>query len=282
MENVKREKVIEKILAMGDSFIGSKQVVPGMPYVIDLKGNVRNVETGSLLTISTDRVGYLTFDVYIEGNSKRLRIHRELAKGFLPLPERLLDHNIEDLVVHHKDSNRQNNDIDLEDPFGITTNMEWLTIAEHVQKHHHKAVKVKDICTGIIVEYEGIEIAADIIECKSNSMVKHISWKNRNAKKPQPNPDPEKIYPLPLMDKYQIKWIGDKTDWPLIKKIVATNIVTGEELIFNKLRDDKTACAETLGIFYRKIQHQLTENTRKKYNRIKPVDGKWLFKYIYV
>lgn len=67
-----------------------------------------------------DPNGYLTVDLYKDGNGKRVRVHRIVAAAFYGIHE--------GLTVNHKDGNKENNHVD---------NLEWLTLSDN-HKHAYK------------------------------------------------------------------------------------------------------------------------------------------------
>lgn len=84
----------------------------GTPYSIDEKGVVRNVKSGRPRLGSVNR-GYNRLVI----ESKSFRVHRLVAKLFIPNPD-------EKPIVNHIDGNRQNNN---------ALNLEWVTSKENTQ-----------------------------------------------------------------------------------------------------------------------------------------------------
>ena len=84
----------------------------GFIEVSDL-GNVRSLLRGQpyLLKTQADRKGYRRIRVTIEGKKRTYKLHREVAKAFIPNPNNLPQ-------VNHKDGNKNNNSVD---------NLEWCT-----------------------------------------------------------------------------------------------------------------------------------------------------------
>lgn len=77
------------------------------------KGNVRSLLRGEpfLLKCQEDECGYYRVRATIERRKMTFKIHREVAKAFIPNPLKLPQ-------VNHKDGNKKNNAID---------NLEWVT-----------------------------------------------------------------------------------------------------------------------------------------------------------
>lgn len=83
------------------------------------KGNIRSLLRGEpfLLKCQEDECGYYRVRATIERRKMTFKIHREVAKAFIPNPLKLPQ-------VNHKDGNKKNNAID---------NLEWVTNQENAQ-----------------------------------------------------------------------------------------------------------------------------------------------------
>lgn len=94
------------------------KVITGFPnYQVSNKGEIVNTKTGKFLKPQISR-GYLTIQFYVsKGKPKKFRIHRLVARAFIPNPLGLLE-------VNHKDGNKTNNSVD---------NLEWVTAKENDQ-----------------------------------------------------------------------------------------------------------------------------------------------------
>ena len=88
----------------------------GYPYFINSDGNIKNID-GKLMKQSIDRDGYKRIRL---GKCKERCVHRLVSIIFIPNPENKP-------LVHHKDKNRQNNQI---------SNLEWATAKENSQFRH--------------------------------------------------------------------------------------------------------------------------------------------------
>lgn len=88
---------------------------PGNPnYVVSNTGRIRR--NGSDRDHSMrDRKGYLTVDLYDGGQRSTERVHRLVAKAFVPNPDNKPE-------VNHKDGNKHNNN---------ANNLEWVTSKEN-------------------------------------------------------------------------------------------------------------------------------------------------------
>ena len=83
-------------------------------YQISSEGNVRNVKTQQILKGDTNNLGYRRVTLYTPIR-KRFFIHRLVALHFC-------EGYSEELVVNHKDGNKQNNNY---------LNLEWVTRSEN-------------------------------------------------------------------------------------------------------------------------------------------------------
>ncbi len=90
-------------------------------YQISNLGNVKSLKNNIILKPSKNSKGYLQVFLWKNGSGKLLRIHRLVAKAFIP--------NFDDKPqVNHIDGNKQNNRVN---------NLEWVTNSEN-QKHAFK------------------------------------------------------------------------------------------------------------------------------------------------
>lgn len=82
-------------------------------------GRVRSLLRGypKILRTQPDKKGYLRVRTSIAGQKKSYKIHREVAKAFLPNPNNLPQ-------VNHKDGKKNNNTV---------SNLEWVTNAENAR-----------------------------------------------------------------------------------------------------------------------------------------------------
>ena len=86
------------------------------------------VSTRKLTELATEETpkGYLRVYLYKNGKRKHHKIHRLVAKAFIPNPE-------DKPQVNHKDGNKKNNSI---------TNLEWVTDEEN--KLHRESISGQD------------------------------------------------------------------------------------------------------------------------------------------
>ena len=93
-------------------------------YQITSWGRVFNVDTQKFIKLEMHDKGYLRVDLYDKsGKRKHHKVHRLVAKAFIPNPEGKPQ-------VNHLDGNNQNNSI---------TNLEWCTDKEN--KEHAKQLR---------------------------------------------------------------------------------------------------------------------------------------------
>ena len=102
--------------------------IPEYPqYQVSDCGEVLSLNSRKLLIPQVSSTGYLYVNLYKEGKMKSVKIHRLVAKLFVPNPENLPQ-------VNHKDENKLNNKAD---------NLEWCTL-----KYNH------DYGTGVLRSHE--------------------------------------------------------------------------------------------------------------------------------
>lgn len=99
-------------------------------YEVSNKGNIRRIGKEKNRKLNMNRDGYLLVNLYKNGVSKRLLVHRLVAKAFLPNPNNLPQ-------VNHKDGAKSNNHIE---------NLEWCTASENIihtyQKLNRKGLSI--------------------------------------------------------------------------------------------------------------------------------------------
>lgn len=97
------------------SIVGTKGFIE-----VSNEGRVRSLLTGGprMLKVQPDKKGYLRLRVTIEREKMCFKMHREIAKAFIPNPNKLPQ-------VNHKDGNKSNN---------CVSNLEWVT---NIDNAHH-------------------------------------------------------------------------------------------------------------------------------------------------
>lgn len=76
--------------------------------------------------------GYLEVPLtYAKGKSKPMKIHRLVARAFIPIPDEYKDVPIGELDVHHIDFNKANNH---------SANLMWLSKEKHIEFHSNSEI----------------------------------------------------------------------------------------------------------------------------------------------
>ena len=94
-------------------------------FIINQNGEVKNKKTNHIYKNHKDKYGYviLTLPMGKRGKVKSIRLHKALAETFIPNPNNYK-------IVHHKDENKSNYDLN---------NLEWTTSRYnkiyHLQNH---------------------------------------------------------------------------------------------------------------------------------------------------
>lgn len=118
-------------------------------YEVSNYGRIRNKITNHIYKNTNKKGDYFVIILYDEKNKRSTRIHREVAKAFIPNPNNYKE-------VNHKDGNKQNNCVD---------NLEWCDRKQnqlHALKHglntiNHLNNYNKNKCYnkyGLIVQYD--------------------------------------------------------------------------------------------------------------------------------
>lgn len=79
------------------------------------------------LSLAKDQKGYLRVRIFMDGIRKTVKVHREVAKAFIPNPNNKPE-------VNHKDGNKENNRVD---------NLEWSTSLENTLHAYKTGLKEK-------------------------------------------------------------------------------------------------------------------------------------------
>ena len=93
-------------------------------YEVSDEGNVRNKITGRILKAGKNNIGYVQVKLCKDGIGKSYRIHRLVAKAFIPNPDNKPE-------VDHIDENKLNNSVD---------NLRWVNHQENIDHSKSKAV----------------------------------------------------------------------------------------------------------------------------------------------
>lgn len=124
----------------------------------------------NILIGSKDKDGYIEVILSRNQKKKQCRLHRLVASAFIPNPENKPQ-------VNHKDRNKQNNVVDLEDLRGKNTNLEWVTGSENTKhciltgrKIHKKAVLQYTRNMEYITCWESIKEASETLGISNNNI----------------------------------------------------------------------------------------------------------------
>ena len=103
--------------------------IEGFPdYLVDTSGKIYSLKTHKYLKPNYTKKKYASVELFKDGKSKRILIHRIVAKAFIPNPNNLPQ-------VNHIDENPSNNDVN---------NLEWcsakynMNYGEGAKKRHLK------------------------------------------------------------------------------------------------------------------------------------------------
>lgn len=86
-------------------------------YAVSSVGKVMNTKTGRVLKAQTDQKGYLRVRITVERQGITLKIHREVAKAFIPNPDNLPQ-------VNHINGDKTDNRVE---------NLEWISNLENAR-----------------------------------------------------------------------------------------------------------------------------------------------------
>ena len=132
-------------------------------YQISNLGNVYSCNKRDLLIPDTNKDGYFRYHLYKDGKCKKCLAHRLVAEAFIPNPD-----NLE--CVNHIDENKTNNCVD---------NLEWCTKLynniygsriENINKKLYKPVIGINITNGLIVKYNSIKEASEVLGIDKSSI----------------------------------------------------------------------------------------------------------------
>lgn len=133
-------------------------------YRISTKGDCFSYYKNALMEKDIIESGHIQYWTRFNGKSKPTGAHVLVALTFIPKPDELKDLPMSMLVVHHKDGNPQNNDVD---------NLCWMTKQKHQELHcgipvyqyTKKWEFVRKWPTGKAVEHETGRLVCNINKC---------------------------------------------------------------------------------------------------------------------
>lgn len=118
------------------------------------KNGAKHFCKGKLLKFSVSEDGYYRVHLTKNGHITNMNVHRIMAFAFLPIPEHLKKHiGTQQLQINHKDENKQNNVIFINDDGSIDyekTNIEWcdsLYNNTYNDRHSKCAKKIRESST---------------------------------------------------------------------------------------------------------------------------------------
>ena len=139
-------------------------IIPGTDgcYIASSDGKIYNRQ-GLEKSQVTDKWGYKTVGLRVDGKKKRFFVHRLVLMAFLPCD------NMHALQVNHKDENKQNNNL---------SNLEWCT-NEYNQRYGTKSARLSatrshpieavDLMGNVVGRYSSATVAARTLGlCQSN------------------------------------------------------------------------------------------------------------------
>lgn len=255
--------------------------IPGFSnYLINIKGEVYSLLNNIYMKINQS-TGYKCVAHMTNDNSDRIsncHIHRLLALTFIPIPEKCFvadKYYHLNAHVHHKNGNKLNNAIDLDNLYGAGTNLEWLTPREHFKLEASlgnagaiklKPVKYKNPITGQIISYDSIIDCAHALKFSPSMLVCYLKL--------------NKTYNLQGYG--QFKYADDNSDWidtnqleisdKAETRIIVKNLQTGK---FTE-HQNQIEAAKFLGVKRYMINQRLYSPDKEVRNM--PLNG-YMFKF---
>lgn len=150
-----------------------------LSYYVSDEGRVKSVTLDGVETIlkpQKQSSGYLQVKLCVNGNVTACLVHRLVGLHFLELPKGT---KAEEMVVHHRDSNRENNRL---------SNLAWATQMENINTPEciakmalSKSQKIlaRNIETGELVNFDSMQDASDILGVYHETITKVMA---ENAK----------------------------------------------------------------------------------------------------
>ena len=140
-------------------------------YAVTSCGKVWSYRRKKFLTPAADKKGYLFVRLCKDGNCKNYKIHRLVAKAYLPNPDNLPQ-------VDHIDGNKTHN---------YLNNLQWITNRDNVRKGRNKPILQFDLDGNFIREWEcasdvGREVQSHICACAKGKLSTAYGyvWKYKN------------------------------------------------------------------------------------------------------
>ena len=123
-------------------------------YQVSNDGFVRTSHDGfwKVLSAGETKYGYYNVLLHKDGKRKNARVHRLVAKAFIPNPENLP-------YINHKDENKKNNCVDNLEWCTAKYNSNYGTCKERVRDSNSKAIMKYDLEGNFICEYKSMSEA---------------------------------------------------------------------------------------------------------------------------
>jgi len=179
--NIKRHYAITQWAYKGDPEYRQLHSFPD--YIIHISGKIYGLRNGIEMNTRQDMHGYTSVCLLNKNREQGYpNVHRLLALSFIPLPTDARGKVLSPskLYVNHKDTDKTNNKIDLNDLFGPGTNLEWCTMSENAQHaimnkltSDKVPVMVRDIQTNKVYNYKTLSEAAKVLGTTRPNIRKH-------------------------------------------------------------------------------------------------------------
>lgn len=147
-------------------------LAPFSNYVVNEEGKVKNIKTSRFIsTWISEGYAHVNLRAFINGKSiqKTFKVHRAVAIAFIKNPNLLK-------ITHHKDSNRQNNNV---------SNLEWVTSKQNslyagikmarCQIKKMKPCKVTDTFLLFSKKFNNLTKAAKFMKVSKNGLNKYLN-----------------------------------------------------------------------------------------------------------
>lgn len=108
----------------------SKKLIYGK-YILWSEGFVTS-RNDRIIKSTIGTHGYIVFKIWLNGKTKNLQMHRELAKAFIPNPKNLP-------CINHKDGVKLNNKLE---------NLEWCTYSENLEHAYENKLRKSRTVSG--------------------------------------------------------------------------------------------------------------------------------------
>lgn len=235
---------------VGDGFY----LIPGFTtHAITKEGQVKSVRSGKLLKPLIGPYGYPYVNIRDPDKTHRpdpwrsVSLHILLARTFIRN-----DQPNTKCFVNHKDGIKLNYEL---------KNLEWVTSSannrhavEKGLRKDNKACKVRDIRTGIVMNYSSLAELAKAIGIKTNIRLRHTA--------PATGGQP---VPCFVSNKYEVKLQVDNTPWhelprtftpTVVGPFEAKNVTTGQIVVSNFVKE----LSRATGVYETTVRNDILDN----------------------